>query len=83
MFNLRAIQNHGLDAETSGGLEVGLRLRRPAVRLDLTAFHTAYEDFIESKVRLGIDPESGRMLFQSRKVAEAISTVRSSRPSLA
>jgi hemoglobin/transferrin/lactoferrin receptor protein len=36
----------------------------------VSLFHTRYEDFIESKVRLGTDPVSGRVLFQSQNLEE-------------
>jgi hemoglobin/transferrin/lactoferrin receptor protein len=71
LFNIRAIPNPDLDPESSDGLEAGVRWRGPRARVDLSAFYTRYDDFIESKARLGIDPESGRILFQSRNIGDA------------
>lgn len=72
LFNIRAIPNPDLRPETSDGLEAGLRWRGPAaMRAGLNLFYTRYEDFIESKVNLGPDPASGRILFQSRNIGEA------------
>jgi len=70
-FNFRAIPNPDLQSETSDGVEVGLRWRGPMSSAHVSVFHTRYEDFIESKVRLGIDPVSGRLLFQSLNLDEA------------
>jgi len=71
MFNIRAIPNPDLKPETSDGLEAGLRWRGSVARLDASVFYTRYDDFIETKVRLGVDPESGRLLFQSQNIEEA------------
>jgi hemoglobin/transferrin/lactoferrin receptor protein len=40
-------------------------------RLQVGAFHTRYKDFIETKVRVGTDPVSGRLLFQSINIGDA------------
>jgi hemoglobin/transferrin/lactoferrin receptor protein len=71
LFNIRAIPNPDLKPETSDGVEAGLRWRGPGARLDASVFYTRYDDFIETKVRLGPDPDSGRLLFQSRNIQEA------------
>jgi hemoglobin/transferrin/lactoferrin receptor protein len=71
LFNVRAIPNPDLRPETSDGFEAGLRWRSGRARVDANLFHTRYDDFIESKVRLGVDPVSGRLLFQSLNVEEA------------
>ena len=68
LFNIRAIPNPDLRSESSDGYEIGLRLFRSHLDGFISVFHTRYEDFIETKVRLGIDPGSGRMLFQSRNL---------------
>lgn len=68
LFNIRAIPNPDLRSESSDGYEIGLRLFRSHLDGFVSLFHTRYRDFIETKVRLGIDPESGRMLFQSRNL---------------
>lgn len=71
MFNIRAIPNPDLKPETSDGVEAGLRWRSLRARANLGAFYSEYEDFIETKARLGVDPESGRILFQSRNIDRA------------
>ncbi|UCC15271.1 MAG: TonB-dependent receptor [Gammaproteobacteria bacterium] len=71
MFNIRAIPNPDLRPETSDGIEAGLRWRSPRLQANAGAFYSEYEDFIETKVRLGVDPESGRILFQSRNIDRA------------
>jgi len=72
VFNFRAIPNPDLRSETSDGYDVGLRWSGAGTRLHVGVFRTDYEDFIESRVRLGIDPDSGRLLFQSQNVNEAV-----------
>ena len=71
LFNVRAIPNPDLEPETSDGYELGLRWNAPGVALTASLHYTDYEDFIESKVNLGPDPESGVTLFQSQNIAEA------------
>jgi hemoglobin/transferrin/lactoferrin receptor protein len=70
LFRVRAIPNPDLKPETSDGYEVGLRVTGPAASLTASAFQTEYDDFIESKVNLGVDA-SGTTLFQSQNVAQA------------
>ena len=72
LFNIRAVPNPELRSERSDGFDVGLRWRGLSNSAHLTAFHTRYEDFIESRVRIGADPESGRILFQSQNLREAV-----------
>jgi hemoglobin/transferrin/lactoferrin receptor protein len=69
-FNYRAIPNPDLKSESSDGFDLGLRWTGPRSALRLSIFHTRYADFIESKVRLGADPVSGRILFQSQNLDE-------------
>lgn len=71
LFNYRAIPNPDLRAETSDGVEMGVRWSGPGTRGHVGAFLTRYRDFIESKVRLGIDPVSGALIFQSRNISDA------------
>ncbi len=68
LFNIRAVPNPDLRSESSDGLDVGLRLIRANTEARLSVFHTRYQDFIESKVNLGVDPVSGRILFQSQNL---------------
>ncbi len=69
-FNYRAIPNPDLRSESSDGLDLGLRWQGVQSSARISAFYTRYEDFIESKVRLGLDPVSGRTLFQSQNLRE-------------
>ena len=71
LFNIRAIPNPALRSEKSDGWELGLRWQGESSRLKLAAFRTDYTDFIETKVRIGIDPLSGRLLFQSINIGKA------------
>lgn len=71
LFNIRAIPNPDLRSETSDGWEAGLRWQTARTYLQVAAFHTQYDDFIESKARIGVDPQSGRLLFQSRNIDAA------------
>ncbi len=67
-FNYRAIPNPDLKSESSDGFDIGIRWTGVSASLRLSVFRTVYTDFIESKVRLGLDPESGRVLFQSQNI---------------
>lgn len=71
LFNVRAIPNPNLRSETSDGWEAGLRWSGTRTRWKVSAFQTRYRDFIDSKSRIGIDPDSGRLLFQSVNIANA------------
>jgi len=70
-FNIRAIPNPDLESETSDGLELGLRYQGEEIRVELALFGADYDDFIESKVNLGPDPDTGVLLFQSRNIDRA------------
>jgi len=71
LFNIRAIPNPNLKSETSQGYEVGFRYISNSTRLTLALFDTQYDDFIETKARIGFDPQSGVLLFQSRNIDRA------------
>jgi hemoglobin/transferrin/lactoferrin receptor protein len=71
-FNYRAIPNPDLKSESSDGFDVGVRWQGLNSGLRLSAFRTRYTDFIESKVNLGLDEESGRVLFQSQNLAKTV-----------
>lgn len=71
MFNIRAIPNPDLRAETSDGLELGARWNGSAMSVSASLFGANYDDFIESKVNLGPDPDTGTLLFQSRNIDSA------------
>jgi hemoglobin/transferrin/lactoferrin receptor protein len=71
LFKIRAVPNPDLQPEVSDGFELGLRRTGRAVDFTASVFDTEYRDFIESKVNIGVDPDSGVTLFQSQNVAEA------------
>jgi hemoglobin/transferrin/lactoferrin receptor protein len=71
LFNVRAIPNPELRSETSDGVEIGVRYRSDRLRASAMLFGADYDDFIESKVPLGPDPETGVLLFQSRNIDRA------------
>lgn len=71
-FGYRAIPNPDLKSESSDGFDIGIRWQGLRSSARLSAFRTRYDDFIESKVRLGVDPDSGLTLFQSQNLRETI-----------
>lgn len=64
-FGYTALPNPKLKPETSNGLEVGLRANGRYGYASVSAYENRYRDFIESQSFVGIDPETGLMLFQS------------------
>jgi hemoglobin/transferrin/lactoferrin receptor protein len=72
VFNFRAIPNPDLRSESSDGFDLGLRWHGADKAARLSVFRTRYTDFIETKVRLGIDPVSGRLLFQSQNLSKTV-----------
>lgn len=62
------IPNPGLDAETSRGLELGLRGTTDAGRFSVAVFDNRYSDFIESEL---VGMQNGVMLFQDSNVGKA------------
>ncbi len=71
-FNYRAVPNPDLRSESSDGIDVGLRWHGRNSSAWASVYRTRYEDFIESKVRIGTDPVSGRILFQSINLNETV-----------
>lgn len=71
LFGYQAIPNPDLKPETSDGVEIGYRFRGARSSLTLAAFGVDYQDLIQTKVNLGVDPETGTLLFQSRNIDEA------------
>lgn len=65
LFNVRALPNPELQSEQSAGWELGVRVAHAGAWLSLAGFQTDYEDFIVSRSPVGVDPESGTLLFQS------------------
>ncbi len=71
LLNIRAIPNPDLKPEQSNGYEIGLRYESTALRFTACGYYTDYDDFIESKVNLGADPETKVIIFQSQNIARA------------
>lgn len=71
VFKFRAIPNPELRSETSDGFELGIRRFTSTRRFSLALFDTDYDDFIESRAPIGIDSESGYLIFQSRNISKA------------
>jgi hemoglobin/transferrin/lactoferrin receptor protein len=72
LFNYRAIPNPDLKSESSDGIDLGLRWRGLNSDFRVAVFHTRYDNFIESKIRIGTDPVSGRILFQSQNLRKTV-----------
>jgi hemoglobin/transferrin/lactoferrin receptor protein len=70
LFQVRAVPNPDLRSESSDGVDIGLRWYGAQVSAHLSTFYTRYEDFIETKVNIGVDPESGYTLFQSQNIED-------------
>jgi hemoglobin/transferrin/lactoferrin receptor protein len=71
LFGYRAIPNPDLKSETSEGFEFGLRRVSRTASFSLSVFNTDYDDFIESRALIGVDPATGELLFQSRNIESA------------
>jgi len=65
LFNYEAIPNPDLRPEHSLGTELGWRLSSRRLSAQVAIYDNRYRDLIESRVNLGADPVSGRILFQS------------------
>jgi hemoglobin/transferrin/lactoferrin receptor protein len=70
LFQVRAVPNPDLRSESSDGVDIGLRWHGSRSVAHISAFYTTYDDFIETKVNIGLDPDSGYTLFQSQNIEE-------------
>jgi len=70
LFGYRAIPNPDLKSESSNGIDIGIRWQGVQSSARFSAFRTRYDDFIESKINLGLDPVSGFTMFQSQNISE-------------
>jgi len=70
-FNTRAIPNPDLKPEKSDSIELGLRNSGGAVTGSASIYYSRYRDFIESKVNIGQEPQTGTTLFQSQNIGRA------------
>lgn len=64
-FGYTSLPNPELEPESSNGLEVGLRANGSLGWFSVSAYENRYRDFIESMSFVGMDPQTGLMLFQS------------------
>jgi hemoglobin/transferrin/lactoferrin receptor protein len=65
LLNYEVRPNPELRPETSHGLELGWRFAGEAVQASVAAFQNRFRDLIESRANLGIDPQTGALVFQS------------------
>lgn len=65
LFNIRALPNPDLESEKSDTLEWGIRSESLSQYFELSLFYSRYRDFIETNTLVGVDPDSGQLLFQS------------------
>ncbi len=70
-FNTRAIPNPDLKPEKSDSIEIGARIAGRVMTGSASAYYSRYRDFIESRVNIGRDPQTGTTLFQSRNIGQA------------
>ncbi|NQV86597.1 MAG: TonB-dependent receptor, partial [Woeseiaceae bacterium] len=70
LFGYRAVPNPDLKSESSDGFDVGIRWQGLQSSARLSLFRTNYDDFIESKINLGVDPVTGLTMFQSQNIGE-------------
>ncbi len=67
-FMYRAVPNPDLTSESSVGFDIGLRWQGTRAAARIAAFRTDYDDFIETKVNVGVDAVSGYTEFQSLNI---------------
>ena len=71
LFNYHAIPNPDLKPERSRNLEVGFRFQWRGTSVTAGAYHSNYDNFIESRALIGVDANTGGLLFQSRNLEDA------------
>ncbi len=64
-----AIPNPDLKPETSRGVEIGAKATGRYGSIAVAAYENNYNDFIESLRAIGVDPDSGLLVFQSQNIA--------------
>ncbi len=69
-FGYTAIPNPDLKPESSDNFEAGLKFSSNGMRFDLSVFDNRYDDFIQSFATVGIDPETGLLVFQSQNLGD-------------
>jgi hemoglobin/transferrin/lactoferrin receptor protein len=68
---VRSLPNPDLVPEESRNLEAGLRFEGNGLFAEVGIYRSTFDDFIESRVMVGVDPNDGALLFQSRNIDEA------------
>jgi hemoglobin/transferrin/lactoferrin receptor protein len=63
-----AIPNPNLQPETSRGLEIGVKADGEWGSVAVAVYDNRYTDFIESLRPIGVDPNSGLLVFQSQNI---------------
>ena len=71
LFNYQAIPNPDLKSETSDGFELGLRFSGDNQQVQFHVFHNEYQNLIVSRDLIGLNPDTGGLIFQSRNVEDA------------
>lgn len=71
LLNYEVRPNPDLAPETSHGVEAGWRWQGDRLQASVSAYRNEYRDLIESRANLGIDPDSGALVFQSVNRARA------------
>jgi hemoglobin/transferrin/lactoferrin receptor protein len=69
-FGYTAIPNPDLKPESSDNFETGLKYSRDGLRVELSAFYNRYKDFIQSFATVGVDPDTGLLVFQSQNLGK-------------
>ena len=64
-FNYLVKPNPDLKPERSLGLETGVRWNGDVMRGSVAIYDNRFQDLIESRANLGVDPETGALVFQS------------------
>jgi len=69
-FGYTAIPNPDLKPESSDNFESGVKYSRDGLRFEVNAFYNRYEDFIQSFATVGVDPQTGLLVFQSQNLGQ-------------
>jgi hemoglobin/transferrin/lactoferrin receptor protein len=62
------IPNPDLKPESSDNFEAGVKYSNDGLRLNFSTFYNTYDDFIQSFATVGVDPDSGLLVFQSQNL---------------
>lgn len=65
VLNYEVRPNPNLRDERSRGIDLGWRWSGARSALSVTAFYNRYRDLIDSRANLGVDPDTGALVFQS------------------